>query len=184
MPTLVLPALRSCDDRPLWIVDFSNFELRIACKICGQELPDQDVYQSLGNGCGISRDRVKHVINPMLHGQREQQLWYARERDDQAVADRPLVENEMAHSLPKLVAGLDRLQQNSSRLQRTGARVFFSCMAAAIQLCGTSAGGVPKHDGWIFAGDKQQATDVHNVFEQQAKRITGLHLPVKTVPLV
>lgn len=179
MPKVLLSALRSVDGFPLWNVDFSSYELRIACNIFEQQLPDGDAYNSLADGCGITRERVKTVFNPMLHGQTKHQLWYADERDTQAIADRPLVEKEMARSLPQLFRGLEQLRHDHSVLQRTGAAVFFSCMAAAMDRCGIINAGLPKHDGWIFAGDESQARAVAKVFENEAQRITGVSLPVK-----
>jgi hypothetical protein len=178
MPRVLLPALRSANGLALWNVDFSSYELRIACQIFGEPVPDGDAYNRLADGCGLTRERVKTVINPMLHGQTKHQLWYAEERDREAIADRPLVEKEMAQLLPKLFDGLDRLRRDSSILQRKGARVFFSCMAAALRQCEIVAAGAPKHDGWIFAGDESQAKAVQNVFEREAERTTGVRLPV------
>jgi hypothetical protein len=179
MPKVLLSALRSVDGLPLWNVDFSSYELRIACQIFRQPMPGDDGYKSLADGCGITRARVKGVINPMLHGQTKHQLWYAEERNNEAIADRSLVEKEMAQTLPKLFAGLDRLRRDRSILQQNGARVFFACMAVAMQWCEMAAAGVPKHDGWIFAGDESQAGAVQNTFEREAERITRVHLPVK-----
>jgi hypothetical protein len=178
MPKVLLVALRDINGRPLWNVDFSSYELRIACRCFGQRMPDGDAYRSLADGCGITRTRVKTIINPMLHGQTKHQMWYSEARDREAIADRPLVEKAMARLFPKLFAGLECLRRDSSMLQREGAKIFFSCMAAALRQCEIRAAGVPKHDGWIFAGDESQAKAVHNVFEREAERAAGLCLPV------
>ena len=164
MPKSLLPALRSIAGLPLWNVDFSSFELRIACQICGQPLTEDDAYQPLADLCGISRTRVKRVVNPMLHGQTRPQLWYAQKPDRRLIADRALVEREMAHSLPQLTKGLESLWHEKSTLQRYGAALFFSCMGAAIQRCEIASVGLPKHDGWIFAATESQAKAVQEVF--------------------
>ncbi|MFA6176373.1 MAG: hypothetical protein WC765_07330 [Phycisphaerae bacterium] len=179
MPTLLLPSLRSTEGLPLWCVDFSSFELRIACNLTGQCLPEGDIYELLAKPSGIGRERAKAVVNPLLHGQTNQQTWFAQESGSNIRADRPLVEKEMARSLPALFKGLDHLRSNDSILQRNGARVFFPCMGAAMDRCGIAGAGVPKHDGWVFAGDESQAKEVKNVFETEAERITGMHFPVK-----
>lgn len=169
MPKVLLSTLRSINGHRLWNVDFSSYELRIACRYFGQPMPDGDAYKSLAEESGITRARVKSAVNPMLHGQTKQQLWYAEERDGEAIADRPLVEKAMARLFPKLLAGLDCLRRDSSLLQREGAKIFFRSMAAALRRCEIGAAGVPKHDGWIFAGDQSQATAVRNVFEREAR---------------
>jgi hypothetical protein len=178
MPKVLLATLRDVNGRHLWNVDFSSFEMRIASRSCGQSLPEGDAYGSLAECCGITRARVKKVINPMLHGQTKYQLWYAETPNHEAIADRPLVEKVMAQLYPKLFSGLDRLRQDRSILQRTGATIFFAAMGAALQRCGIAAAGVPKHDGWIFAGDESQAIDVCRIFEREAERVAGVRLPV------
>jgi hypothetical protein len=85
---------------------------------------------------------------------------------------------------PKLFAGLDRLRRDSSILQREGAKIFFRCMGASMRQCEIRAAGVPKHDGWIFAGNESQAKAVREVFEREAERATGVHLPVNMDCLV
>jgi hypothetical protein len=184
MPKALLATLRNINGHPLWNVDFSSYELRIACQCFGQPMPDGDAYKSLAEGSGITRARVKTVINPMLHGQTKHQMWYSEARDREAIADRPLVEKAMARLFPKLFAGLDCLRRDSSILQQKGAKIFFYCMAAALRRCEIGAAGVPKHDGWIFAGDESQAKAVHNVFEREAERATGVRLPVNMHCLV
>lgn len=119
------------------------------------------------------------MINPMLHGQTMQQIWYACESGTHIKTDRPLVEMELARSLPELFAGLEGLRHNSSVLQRTGAQVFFRCMGIAMERCKIAGAGVPKHDGWIFSGTESQAMAVHRIFEAEAERITGAKFPVK-----
>jgi hypothetical protein len=178
MPKVSLVTLRDINAHPLWNVDFSSYELRIACRSFGQPMPDGDAYERLADGSGITRARVKTVINPMLHGQTEHQMWYSETRDREAIADRPLVEKAMARLFPKLFAGLDYLRRDSSILQRKGAKIFFSCMAAALRRCEIGAAGLPKHDGWIFAGDESRAKAVQNVFEREAERAAGVRLPV------
>jgi hypothetical protein len=184
MPRALLPALRSVTGLALWNVDFSSYELRIACRCFGQRMPDRDAYETLADESGITRTRVKNIVNPMLHGQTKHQMWYSDAPDREAIADRPLVEKAMAQVLPKLFAALERLRRDSSMLQREGAKIFLSCMAAALRQCDIGAAGVPKHDGWIFAGDESQAKAVHNVFEREAERATGVRLPVNMDCLV
>ena len=183
MPKVLLPALQSVDSLPLWEVDFASFELRIASKITGQNLPDSDAYEEISEGAGISRSRVKAVINPMLHGQRREQCRYAKEPNSTLSADRPLVEREMARTLPNLIAGLEQLRNDDSALQREGAKIFFPCMGAAMERCAISSAGLPKHDGWVFAATEAQARGVQDVFEQEAERRTGRHFPVKCEPI-
>jgi hypothetical protein len=179
MPKACLVALRNTRGRPLWNVDFSSYELRIACRCFGQRLPDGDAYKSLADATGIPRPRVKTIINPMLHGQTKRQMWYSEARDREAIADRRLVEKEMARVFPKLFAVLGQLRRDSSLLQREGAQIFFRSMGAAMRQCEIRTAGVPKHDGWIFAGDESQAKAVHSIFEGEAERIAGVFLPVK-----
>src|SRR5262249_16347886 len=92
MPTVLLPALRSLVGVRLWQVDFSSFELRIAGLLTQQKLPKGDAYGEIAEGSGVPRERVKRVINPMLHGQRQEQIWYAKEPSPTLKRDRPLVE--------------------------------------------------------------------------------------------
>ena len=179
MPTKLLELLRSIDGLPLWCVDFSSFELRIACKITGEPLGEGDAYALLAEPCGITRERVKAVINPMLHGQTLNQLRYAMETPRHLKVDRPLVEHEMKRSFPFLFAGLERFRRDGRLLQQRGAQVFFPCMAAAMKRCEITSAGLPKHDGWVFAASESQAKAVGNVFEAEAERIAGVHLPVK-----
>lgn len=179
MPTTLLSSLVSVEGLPLWCVDFSSFELRIACMITGQRLPEGDAYQHIAEPCGLSRKRVKAVINPMLHGQTHQQCWYARENGSTAKEDRPLVENELRYSLPHIFAGLNQLRGDAAILQREGARIFFPCMAKAMIACEIKSAGLPKHDGWIFAADESQAKGVQAVFQIEAERIAGVLLPAR-----
>jgi len=179
MPKVLLSALRSFDGLNLWNVDFSSFELRISCDITGQKLPDGDIYGLIARHSDITRERVKAVINPMLHGQTMQQLWYTRELDSQIKVDRLLVEKEISRTLPTLFSGLDYLRKNDSILQRKGAEVFFHCMCAAMDQCEIRAAGVPKHDGWVFPGTESQARAVSDIFEAEAERVTAVHFPVK-----
>ena len=183
MPKVLLPALRDVGGSQLWEVDFSSYELRIAAKITGQKLPEGDAYEAMADGAGISRQRVKDAINPMLHGQRLEQCWYSKEPNSTLGKDRPLVEREMARLLPNLVAGMDHLRNNDSLLQQEGARIFFSCMGAAMEQCGISSAGLPKHDGWVFGGTQAQAQAVRDIFEHESARLTGSHFPVKCGPI-
>ena len=179
LPRTLIPSLRSVEGLPLWCVDFSSFELRIACMECDQKIPDGDVYQLLGDISELSRNRVKTIVNSRLHGQTNTHLWYAPERDREAIADRPLVEQALAVLLPNLSRGLGSLLQDPTILQRQGAVVFFECMEAALYQCEIQSAGLPKHDGWIFAGTEAQAKAVKSVFEAKAERITGVPFPVK-----
>lgn len=181
MPSKLLSSLRSIEDLPLWCVDFSSFELRIACEFAGQALPDDDAYRHIAEPCGLTRERVKAVINPMLHGQTRHQCWYGLETGSQARADRPLIEDELRRSLPLLFAELDQLRRDAAILQREGARVFFACMAEAMNHCEIKSAGLPKHDGWVFAGSESQAKAVLEVFQKEAARLTKVqvHLPAK-----
>jgi hypothetical protein len=47
MPKVLLSALVSLDGLPLWEVDYTSFELRIACSVTGQEIGEADVYGEL-----------------------------------------------------------------------------------------------------------------------------------------
>jgi len=85
MPNVLLPALHDEERQPLWCVDFASFEARIACSIAGQPLPNGDFYEFLGGCCGLDRARVKQIVNPMLHGQRWEHLYYVPERRKQAL---------------------------------------------------------------------------------------------------
>jgi hypothetical protein len=183
MPKVLLPALRTVTDTPLWEVDFSSFELRIAAGITGQKLPEGDAYGEIAGKVGISRGRVKGVVNPMLHGQTKEQCRYAKEPNSTLNADRPLVEREMACSLPRLMAGLDLLRRDHSLLQRKGAGIFFGCMGIAMEQCGISFAYLPKHDGWLFGGTEAQAKGVREEFQSQAERMTGSHFPAKLQPI-
>jgi hypothetical protein len=127
MPKALLPALRSVADLTLWNVDFSSFELRIACQICGQPLAEGDACRPLADRCGISRTRAKNIVNPMLHCQTSAQLRHANKPNPTLIADRRRVEQAMPHLLPQLTRGLPNLLNDKSMLQRTGANVFFSC---------------------------------------------------------
>jgi hypothetical protein len=177
MPKVMLPALRSVTGVSVWQVDFSSFELRIAGLLTQQELPEGDAYGEIAEGAGITRERVKSVVNPMLHGQRLEQIWYAPEPNPTLKKDRPLVEREMEQIFPRLMAGLNHLRTNPSTLQREGARVFFGCMGAAMEQCGISAGYLPKHDGWVFGATEEQAKIVCEAFQQQAEHMTGQVFP-------
>jgi len=83
----------------------------------------------------------------MLHGQTSAQLWHARKPNPSLIADRKLIEQAMLHLLPHLTRGLPTLLTNKSLLQRTGARVFFSCMGTAMEQCEIASAGLPRHDG-------------------------------------
>ena len=179
MPTALLGALRSSDELPLWSVDFSNFELRIACKECGQAVPQGDCYAFLGSNCGLDRETIKAVVNPLLHGQTMQQIRYGNRTDFARIRDRRLVEDEIKSSLPLLYAGLTRLQRDSAILQRSGASIFFPCMSVAMSACGIQRVGLPKHDGWVFSGTSQQAHAVKRTMEVEATRLTGEYFPAK-----
>ena len=183
IPKEHLPSLRSVVGLPLWSVDFSSQELRIAALITGQELPECDIYAMIGDNMGIPRSRVKSVINPMLHGQRKEHIWYAKEPNPNLKKDRPLVETEMARIVPKLMACLDRLRNDQSVLQRTGANLFYACMGSAMDECGIESAFLPKHDGWVFGAMEQQAYHVRDVFEREAKGMTGQHFPVALEPV-
>jgi hypothetical protein len=156
MPKEFLPSLRSVNGLPLRCVDFSSFELRLACKIAGQHLPDGDAYQRIAEGCGIDRARVKQVVNPMLHGQTRRHLWYGENPCPHAKADRPLVEEEMGRQFPKLIAAVKDFTRDPALLQRSGARVFFPCMSAAMDGCEITSAGLPKHDGWVCSSRRSR----------------------------
>jgi hypothetical protein len=179
MPKVLLSSLRSVDGLPLWEVDFSSFELRVASKLTGQILPEGDVYDLIADRAGISRGRVKDVINPFLHGQRIEQCWYSKKPNSTLAADHPLVEREMKIVWPYLIDGFDALRKDDSILQREGARIFFRCMGEAMQEAEITSAGLPKHDGWVFGGTEEQAKVVRGVFEQEAERLTGSQFPVK-----
>lgn len=179
MPKVLIASLRNVDGFQLWEVDFSSFELRIAANITGQKLPDGDAYGVIAEHAGLSRQRVKAVINPMLHGQTERQCWYAKDPNSTLGTDRPLVEHAMARIIPTLMDGVGKLRKDHSLLQREGARIFFACMGKGMETCGISSAGLPKHDGWVFGSTEDQAQGVREVFEHEAKRLTGSHFPVK-----
>ncbi len=179
MPTALLGSLQSTDGLPLWCVDFSNFELRIACKECGQKTPQGDCYGILGSHCGLDRAAVKTIVNPLLHGQTWQQIRHCRDVTPNLLRNRQLVEEAIKVVLPRLYAGLTRLQRNSAILQRAGASVFFPCMAAAMVRCGIQRVGLPKHDGWVFTATEDQSLAVKTTMEAKAARLTGEDFPAK-----
>lgn len=179
MPKPLTPALRDVNGSELYEIDFSSFELRIAANITGQKLPEGDTYEIIGEGAGISRKRTKDVINPLLHGQTMEQIWYAKDGSPSLKNDRPLVERELARALPDFFAGVDNLRKDPSRLQRRGAEIFFTCMSEAMDTCSIASAGLPKHDGWIIGATEAQAKGVQRVFQHVAERITGSHFPVK-----
>ena len=120
----------------------------------------------------------------MLHGQTSAQLRHANKPNPTLIADRRRVEQAMPHLLPQLTRRLPNLLNDKSMLQRTGANAFFCCVGAAMEQCEIASAGLPKHDGWIFAATESQAEAVQQVFQTEAKRISGLPFPVTLEPLL
>lgn len=179
MPKVLLPALRSNTGSQLWNVDFSSYELRIACRVTDQTLPNDDAYELLAKHSGVSRPKVKDVITAMLHGQTQQHCEFSREPGCTRHLDRPLVEGALRHQLPNLAAGMPLLLSDKTLLQKHGALLFFNSVAAAMEHCGIAASGLPKHDGWVFAATEEQAHRVRKVFQRTAEQTAGCSFPAK-----
>jgi len=178
------PALTSIDGAPLFEIDFRNYEFRLAMAIYYQYFPDvQDVYKVLGDSVGMTRDDIKHAINPILHKRRQNNILFnpkltGEQREQQLHRHRMVLDVIAQHGgLPNLAATMR--QSGKHDLQRTGARLLYSCMSASLEDI-KCPGGLQLHDGWVFQADNSnQARQVVEVFQSRTRDMLGGSIPVE-----
>ncbi len=124
----------------------------------------------------MPREDVKHVLNPLLHGQTRGNLIGTKQWDK--VDHQLKLETFLRSEFPALWHMVERVQQNDSLLQSRGAQVFFSAYDSAIRAEGLTA-GIPLHDGWVFpARDEGQILRVKSIFEETGFQLLGQPMPV------
>ena len=181
LPKPLRVGLLAPDEGHVASVDFNSFEFRILCCETGVEAPQTDCAAFIGRNVQLDRKAVKRVVNPMLHGQTEENLFGPRNR--QALEDRRKVEEFLRVTWPRLLAKIDSLRENKDFLQRRGAEVFFSCYAEALGQIESPA-GIPMHDGWVFsARDEIHATKVRDIFTKVGSDLLGQSVLVTHEPL-
>ena len=119
----------------------------------------------------LDRRAVKRVVNAMLHGQTEGNLFGVC--NHQGLEDRKKIEQFFKVTWPALLPKIASLREDPALLQRRGAQVFFSCYAEALGLLDSPA-GIPMHDGWVFfARDEIEATKVRDIFASVGSDLLG-----------
>ncbi len=157
-------------------IDYRNFEPRILHAEAGVLAPDGDYAAFVGDNIGLSREAVKMVLNPLLHGQTRGNLIGTKQWDK--VDHRVKLETFLRSKSPAVWHMIETVQKDDSLLQSRGAQVFFSAYDAAIRAEGLPA-GISLHDGWVFpANDEGQLLRVKAIFEETGLRMLGQQMPV------
>jgi len=158
-------------------IDFQNFEPRILYAKAGVIAPQGDYAQFIGDQIGLSRENVKAVLNPLLHGQTHGNLVGAEEWGK--LEDRKKVETFLRSESPTVWQMIQLVQHDPCLLQRLGAEVFFAVYGQVLITEGLSA-GFPLHDGCVLPlDDEAQLLRVKRVFEEVGSEKLGQPLPTK-----
>ena len=177
LPSALRPALEPLNGGILCEVDFQNFEPRIVHAEAGIPASPGDYAEFVGNQLGLSRENVKAVLNPALHGQTHGNLVGAKEWEK--LKNRIKVEQFLKRDFPAVWEMIMLVQKNDSLLQRRGAQVFVPAYEMALTIEDVPA-GIPLHDGWVFpAKDEAQLLRVKEIFERVGTEMLGQPTPVK-----
>ena len=177
LPKIVRGALEAPDDLLVAEIDFVNFELQILFVAADAEAPAQDVAAYIARAIGSSRDAVKIVLNPLLHGQTHGNLLGTRRWDE--LETRKRLEKFLMREFPQVWAAIESLPNRPEFLQRKGAELFFQAYHQALKCEDLAVAGIPMHDGWIFpTTGEAQVLRIKSIFTEVAHCILGRRLPV------
>jgi len=176
LPKLLRPAWEPISSGVLAEVDYQNFETRILHSEAGLKAPDGDFAALLGADIGLTKNQVKDVLNPMLHGQTCGNLVGRREWE--RIRHRELLVTQLKRVAPELLRQMELVQRRPDLLQHRGAQVFSSAYENALAAENVAA-GIPLHDGWVFAAENRaQALRIKRIFEDTASGLLDQPMPV------
>ena len=177
IPRILRPALEPIKGGLVGEIDYQNFELRLAHAEAGLIVPPGDYATWVGEKIGLSREAVKAVLNPALHGQTQGHLVGMKKWDE--LHNRRVVQEFLAGETPQVCHRITSLAEEPNLLQRRGARIFFAALEAAFDVEDIPA-GIPIHDGWLFpAQDMAQVVRIKQIFQEVATQLVGQTMPVR-----
>jgi hypothetical protein len=177
IPRILRPALEPINGKLVGEIDYQNFKLRLAHAEAGLTVPPGDYARRLGEKTGLSREAVKAVLNPALHGQTQGNLVGMKKWDE--LHNRKVVQEFLEAETPELWHRITSLAEEPDLLQRRGARVFFAALEAAFDVEDIPA-GIPIHDGWLFpAQNKAQVVRIKQIFQDVGTQLLGQTMPAK-----
>jgi len=198
LSSMMFHFLRSCDDRPLRTIDFSNYHLvlwqgeDVARRIkAGYDYYGAWVKEISIGGMHPARWEVKRAVSALLNGQTTYPLIKRDPKKPLSVAEIRFLKifqslvKVLSKQFPKQVQNCPNpliRRKPENYWNKLGTKIFYKCLSAGMTAIGAKKIGLPKYDGITFAATDEELERFLGAWTAASEGFLGFKLPSKSSP--